>query len=95
MSVVVVSNRVARAKTDEPVAGGLAAALMPMVSTPERPGSAPTYPPTMRYRPGMFLRSRAPRQRRPGDVDLPARHYRNYYEGFANSALMAGAAFAS
>ena len=31
MSVVVVSNRVVRAKTDEPVAGGLAAALLPMV----------------------------------------------------------------
>jgi trehalose 6-phosphate synthase len=31
VNVVVVSNRVARAKPDEPVAGGLAAALLPMV----------------------------------------------------------------
>ncbi len=31
MTVVVVSNRVARAKPDEPLAGGLAAALLPMV----------------------------------------------------------------
>src|ERR1700726_4212426 len=31
VTVVVVSNRVARAKADEPVAGGLAAALLPMV----------------------------------------------------------------
>ena len=31
VTVVVVSNRIARAKTDEPVAGGLAAALIPMV----------------------------------------------------------------
>ena len=31
MSVIVVSNRVARAKTDEPIAGGLASALIPMV----------------------------------------------------------------
>ncbi len=31
MAVVVVSNRVARAKPDEPLAGGLAAALLPMV----------------------------------------------------------------
>src|SRR5947208_13457411 len=31
VSVVVVSNRVARAKPDEPLAGGLAAALLPMV----------------------------------------------------------------
>jgi len=31
VSVVVVSNRVARAKTDEPIAGGLASALIPMV----------------------------------------------------------------
>src|SRR5580692_13059387 len=31
VTVIVVSNRVARAKTDEPIAGGLAAALIPMV----------------------------------------------------------------
>src|ERR1700722_4345189 len=31
VTVIVVSNRVARAKSDEPVAGGLAAALIPMV----------------------------------------------------------------
>ena len=31
MTVIVVSNRVARAKSDEPVAGGLATALIPMV----------------------------------------------------------------
>ena len=31
MSVVVVSNRVAGANTDEPISGGLAAALIPMV----------------------------------------------------------------
>ena len=31
MTVIVVSNRVARAKSDEPVAGGLAAALIPLV----------------------------------------------------------------
>src|SRR5437764_317395 len=31
VNVVVVSNRVARAKPDEPLAGGLAAALLPMV----------------------------------------------------------------
>src|SRR6202040_1061073 len=31
VKVVVVSNRVARAQPDEPIAGGLAAALIPMV----------------------------------------------------------------
>ena len=31
MSVIVVSNRVARVKPDDPIAGGLAAALLPMV----------------------------------------------------------------
>src|SRR6202521_4362472 len=31
VKVVVVSNRVAQAKPDEPIAGGLAAALIPMV----------------------------------------------------------------
>jgi len=31
VTVIVASNRVARAKSDEPVAGGLATALIPMV----------------------------------------------------------------
>ena len=31
VTVIVVSNRVMRAKSDEPVTGGLAAALIPMV----------------------------------------------------------------
>src|SRR6185503_8701047 len=31
MSLVVVSNRVAKAKADEPIAGGLASALLPVV----------------------------------------------------------------
>ena len=37
VNVIVVSNRVARAKVDEPVAGGLAAALLPLIAdTPAR-----------------------------------------------------------
>ena len=33
MKVIVVSNRVARSKPDEPIAGGLAAALLPAVKS--------------------------------------------------------------
>ena len=88
MTVIVVSNRVARAKSDEPVAGGLAAALIPMVKdsgaiwvgssgqTGER-----------RTRKESFAQIEALGTGALATVDMPAKHYRGYYEGFANSAL--------
>ncbi len=88
MTVIVASNRVARAKSDEPVTGGLAAALIPMVknsgaiwvgSSGETADSSQTK--------DLFARIEALGTGALATVDMPAKHYRGYYEGFANSAL--------
>ncbi len=88
MKVVVVSNRVARAKPDEPLAGGLAAALLPMVrdsgaiwvgssgSSNDAPASRDSFAKIEALGSGALA-----------TVDMPAKHYRGFYEGFANSAL--------
>jgi trehalose 6-phosphate synthase len=87
VSLVVVSNRISRGNANEPVTGGLAAALLPVV---ERSGAIWV---------GSSGRVRDGVQKEPfaeiealGDgalamLDLPAAHYGGYYEGFANSAL--------
>ena len=87
MSLVVVSNRVARGNANEPMTGGLAAALLPVV---EKSGAIWV---------GSSGRVRDGAQKEPfaeiealgagalAMLDLPAAHYGGYYEGFANSAL--------
>jgi trehalose 6-phosphate synthase len=87
VNLVVVSNRVARAKPNEPMTGGLAAALLPVV---ENSGAIWV---------GSSGRVRDGNQKEPfaeiealgagalAMLDLPAAHYGGYYEGFANSAL--------
>ncbi|PDT84006.1 trehalose-6-phosphate synthase [Bradyrhizobium sp. Y36] len=87
MNLVVVSNRVARGKPNEPMTGGLAAALLPVV---EHSGAIWV---------GSSGRVRDGQQKEPfaeiealgsgaiATLDLPAAHYGGYYEGFANSAL--------
>jgi trehalose 6-phosphate synthase len=87
LSLVVVSNRVARASASEPMTGGLAAALLPVV---EKSGAIWV---------GSSGRVRDGLQKEPfaeieslgagalAMLDLPAAHYGGYYEGFANSAL--------
>jgi trehalose 6-phosphate synthase len=87
MNLVVVSNRVARANANEPMTGGLAAALLPVV---ENSGAIWV---------GSSGRVRDGHQKEPfaeiealgagalAMLDLPAAHYGGYYEGFANSAL--------
>ncbi len=87
MNLVVVSNRVARGKPNEPMTGGLAAALLPVV---EKTGAIWV---------GSSGRVRDGNQKEPfaevealgagalAMLDLPAAHYGGYYEGFANSAL--------
>src|ERR1700753_765215 len=87
VNLVVVSNRVARGKPNEPVTGGLAAALLPIV---EKSGAIWV---------GSSGRVRDGAQKEPfaeiealgtgalAMLDLPAAHYGGYYEGFANSAL--------
>jgi trehalose 6-phosphate synthase len=87
VNLVVVSNRVARANANEPMTGGLAAALLPVV---EKSGAIWV---------GSSGRVRDAAQKEPfaeiealgagalAMLDLPAAHYGGYYEGFANSAL--------
>jgi trehalose 6-phosphate synthase len=88
VNVVVVSNRVARATPDEPLAGGLAAALLPMVkdsgaiwvgSSGQENDAKQTH--------DSFAKIEALGTGALATVDMPAKHYRGYYEGFANSAL--------
>jgi trehalose 6-phosphate synthase len=87
MTVVVVSNRVARVSAGEPMTGGLASALLPAVKSfgAVWVGSS-----------GKFQK---PQDRDAlasiealgcgalATVDLPEAHYANYYEGYSNSAL--------
>jgi trehalose 6-phosphate synthase len=87
VNLVVISNRVARGKANEPITGGLAAALLPVV---ENSGAIWV---------GSSGRVRDGSQKEPfaeiaalgagalAMLDLPAAHYGGYYEGFANSAL--------
>jgi trehalose 6-phosphate synthase len=87
VNLVVVSNRVSRGKANEPMTGGLAAALLPVV---EKSGAIWV---------GSSGRVRDGNQKEPfveiealgagalAMLDLPAAHYGGYYEGFANSAL--------
>lgn len=87
MSIVIISNRVAPAKSNEPMAGGLAAALLPAVKTSgavwvgassklnenPRKDAKPDVTP-------LGLGALA-------TVDMPVAHYKRFYEGFANSVL--------
>src|ERR1700675_1993260 len=87
VNLVVVSNRVSRGKANEPMTGGLAAALLPVV---EKSGAIWV---------GSSGRVRDGAQKEPfaevealgagalAMLDLPAAHYGGYYEGFAISAL--------
>ena len=87
MSLVVVSNRVARAKANEPMTGGLAAALLPVVEN----SGAIWVGSSGRVRDGIqkepFAEIETLGSGALAMLDLPAAHYGGYYEGFANSAL--------
>jgi len=87
VSLVVVSNRVARGKTNEPMTGGLAAALLPVVEN----SGAIWVGSSGRVRDGAqkepFAEVEALGAGALAMLDLPAAHYGGYYEGFANSAL--------
>ena len=87
MNLVVVSNRVSRGKANEPMTGGLAAALLPVV---EKSGAI-WVGSSGRVRDGSnkepFAEVEALGAGALAMLDLPAAHYGGYYEGFANSAL--------
>jgi len=88
VKIVVVSNRVAQAKPDEPIAGGLAAALIPMVKESGAiwVGSS-GHPGDATQTKDSFAKIEALGAGALATVDMPAKHYLGYYEGFANSAL--------
>ncbi|WP_024511733.1 trehalose-6-phosphate synthase [Bradyrhizobium sp. ARR65] len=87
MNLVVISNRVARGKANEPMTGGLAAALLPVVEN----SGAIWVGSSGRVRDGFqkepFAEIEALGCGALAMLDLPAAHYGGYYEGFANSAL--------
>jgi len=87
VNLVVVSNRVARANANEPMTGGLAAALLPVVEN----SGAIWVGSSGRVRDGFqkepFAEIEALGAGALAMLDLPAAHYGGYYEGFANSAL--------
>jgi trehalose 6-phosphate synthase len=85
--VVVVSNRVARAKSDEPLAGGLAAALLPMVKESGAIWVGSSGHADAAQAKDSFAKIEALGTGALATVDMPAKHYLGYYEGFANSAL--------
>jgi trehalose 6-phosphate synthase len=87
MRLVIVSNRVACPKGDEPIEGGLAAALLPAVRTSGAiwVGSSGRF-----IEPGdkePFARVEALGSGAVATIDLPRETYQKFYEGFANSAL--------
>src|ERR1700704_3211585 len=87
VNLVVVSNRVARGTANEPMTGGLAAALLPVVEN----SGAIWVGSSGRVRDGAqkepFAKIEALGAGALAMLDLPAAHYGGYYEGFANSAL--------
>src|SRR5207245_11281114 len=87
LNLVVVSNRVSRGKPNEPMTGGLAAALLPIV---EKSGAI-WVGSSGRVRDGNLKEPFAEIESLGAGalamLDLPSAHYGGYYEGFANSAL--------
>jgi trehalose 6-phosphate synthase len=87
VSIIIVSNRVARPKPDMPIEGGLAAALLPAV----RHAGAIWVGSSGRLIDAAGKDSLA--QIQPlgagalATVDMPRAHYGRFYEGFANSVL--------
>ena len=87
MSLVVVSNRVAPTQANEPMTGGLASALLPVV----RDSGAIWIGSSGRLREDPYKESFAEIESLGAGaiatVDFPAAHYAGFYEGFSNSAL--------
>jgi len=85
--IVVVSNRVARIQADEPVTGGLASALLPVVKNSGAVWSGRAAGIREASGKDSFAEIEALGAGALATVDLPAAHYPGYYEGFANSGL--------
>jgi trehalose 6-phosphate synthase len=85
--VIVVSNRVARVEPDDPIAGGLAAALLPVIKDSGAIWVGSSGQATDAAQARDFAKIESLGAGALVTVDIPAKHYRGYYEGFANSAL--------
>src|SRR3954471_24810346 len=87
VNLVVISNRVARGKANEPMTGGLAAALLPVVANSGAIWvvSARRIYNGNQQEPLVEIESLGAGAL--ALLALPAAHYGGYYEGFANSAL--------
>jgi len=87
MSLVVVSNRVARAHANEAMAGGLASALLPVVRDTGAIWIGSSGSVRDDQHKEYFAEIEALGSGAVATIDMPAAHYRGYYEGFSNSAL--------
>ncbi|HZP78184.1 MAG TPA: trehalose-6-phosphate synthase [Pseudolabrys sp.] len=87
MNVVVVSNRVARVEADGPMAGGLAAALLPAVKSFGAVWVGSSGRTRKLASKDSFAEVEAFGKGALATVDLPESQYKGYYEGFSNSAL--------
>jgi len=87
MRLIVVSNRVACPKDDEPIEGGLAAALLPAVTSSGAIWVGSSGKLTDATEKECFARVEALGNGAVATIDLPRAHYSGFYEGFANSAL--------
>jgi trehalose 6-phosphate synthase len=87
VNIIVVSNRVARTTPDEPIAGGLAAALLPAVKSYGAIWVGASGKLQDRPQQDAFAKVEAFGKGALATIDLPRAHYRGFYEGFSNSAL--------
>jgi trehalose 6-phosphate synthase len=86
VTIIVVSNRVARPKADEPVQGGLAAALLPAVKNSGAIWVGASGRLTDSDK-DCLAEIQPLGAGAIATVDMPAAHYQRFYEGFANSVL--------
>jgi trehalose 6-phosphate synthase len=87
MPLIVVSNRVARPVADEPIEGGLAAALLPAVQSCGAIWVGANQRAQGAAAKDSFVTVESFGTGTIATVDLPQNHYRGFYEGFSNSAL--------
>src|SRR5215470_14314125 len=87
MSLVVVSNRIAKIRADEPLSGGLASALLPVVQSSGAIWVGSSGRVRDASQKDSFAEIESFGAGAIATVDLPAASYRGYYEGFANSVL--------
>jgi trehalose 6-phosphate synthase len=87
VNVVIVSNRVARAGRGEPIAGGLAAALLPAVKSFGAVWVGSSGKAKKLGDKDSFANIESLGKGALATVDLPEEHYGRYYKGYSNSAL--------